>query len=316
MSTSALACPHCGAPPTEFTSGAEARLAEAPAPLTLLPNTRPWDQPRLWGTEQGLKAHGRIQSRKRVLGNTPQKAEIDEICRDVVVEAAAVARVVDPAAKQDSPVATESPASIPLMDHQESFRGCDAPSLPLPVFTAPTAAPLSAPPLDTPEPKQSTASSSLTPEPTLIRKVSRRFLVIMGILLGFIVWVNRVSYWSSWWNKYHSGIKPGGVIWPSGSQIKIKGEIQPTRFPLLCNDDVWLQNDSTVPITNVRVLAVVLRNGQQITTNTLTLPTLNGGAGHTWPGVLKIPDGKIEAGSYLKVQCDQLLLERIIWFQK
>ena len=99
-------------------------------------------------------------------------------------------------------------------------------------------------------------------------------------------------------------------------QISIKGEIQPTRFPRLFDDDVWLQNVSFSQITNVRVLAVVLQNGRQITTNTLTLAKLDGRAEHTWPGVLKIPDGKIEAGSYLEIRCDQSFVACIIRLHK
>ena len=159
--------------------------------------------------------------------------------------------------------------------------------------------------------------TSPTPRPSCSTATSR----IKGVFKGCCVITILVCLWvyaiePEMTKPKQPDIKiPGGGLVPNQLQIKIKGEIQTTRFPLLCNDDVWLQNDATVPITNVRVLAVVLQNGRQITTNTLTLPTLNAGAGHTWPGVLKIPNGKIEAGSYLKVQCDQLIGERIIWCQ-
>ena len=120
VSTKAPGCPHCGAPPTEFTSGADGKLADALAGSSPVADNRPWDKPNWWGTPAGFAAFRALQAFSTEHGRAPSLEENDEICQQVAMEEAA-APVAIPAAAEDSPAVTKPSASMPLMEHQESL---------------------------------------------------------------------------------------------------------------------------------------------------------------------------------------------------
>ena len=80
------------------------------------------------------------------------------------------------------------------------------------------------------------------------------------------------------------------------------------------HDHVWITNNSSIMMTNVKVDVVVYQNGTRVDGASLSWPEIPPGNIYWWQGVLWIPDSNIGSGSTLTVQCDQLLKPRIFTY--